>query len=273
MGDAQVSFNARRGAIQSQGQSLKGLTRVLQKAFYPNYSFAAARARRSPHDVVAPEPPNVRRIRGSRRVGNGLDRTVGESVKLQLQYSLKFSCFWQVEDAEAAAARISNRSHRAAVLRICRRRNNPYVKLFWQFLQVQRLKPVETQAAVRHPTLRLGTMADVVVVDSEGRHRVLELKTGFETYNCCATRHRLSAPFGQQDDSPANQHQLQLAATSAMYKMSHPSRRCGAPLLLRFHSTGLTCSPLEPWIRSNVVVAQLFTAVQLACFTRSSRPI
>lgn len=138
-------------------------------------------------------------------------------------------------------------------------------------MQVQRLKPVETQAPVRHPTLRLGTMADVVAVDAAGRHRVLELKTGFETYNDSSTRHRLSAPFGLHDDSPANQHQLQLAATSAMYKMSHPSRRCGAPLLLRFHSNGLTCSPLEPWIRSNVVVAQLFTAVQLACFTTRRR--
>ncbi len=128
---------------------------------------------------------------------------------------------------------------------------------FWRMMKIYEWKPVLTQAPVRHDTLRIGTMVDVVCRDSQGRYKLLELKTGFEQYYDTSSGHKLSGPFEQHSDCPRNQHQLQLAATEHMYKMTHKDQLLAPSVILRFHSSGVEIVPMQQWCRPQLLFQRL----------------
>jgi len=68
----------------------------------------------------------------------------------------------------------------------------------------------------------------------------------------------MSSPFQNQFNSPYNQHQLQLAATTAMYKMTHKHHSLSQSIILRFHSNGIQVIPLETWTQQT---NGLFTSI------------
>jgi hypothetical protein len=260
-----VRWCPRRRALVSQNQLLKGLTQVLKQTFYPRYTFQ----RHSVRTEATSHAP-THQIRGSRRVGIGLDRVVTQSVDLFLRYQLKPEVFWNAAAAERACEQIALRSHKATLRGIARRRV-PYIRWFWAYMSMQRWIPVATQVAVRHPSLRLGTMADLVCMDAQGVRHVLEIKTGFENSLLAHTAHGLQRSFAGHNDCHLHQHYLQLAATHAMYCATHSQHRMGRPLLMRFDSRGVTCSALPAWASGASVASLLFQDIKSCVFARQTR--
>ena len=170
----------------------------------------------------------------------------------------------------AATAHLNSRNNipaakQSQILRLARRRTNPYVKNFWLTMRRLQFRPVATQVAVRHSQLRLGTMADVVVKDTSNRYRVIEIKTGFSNYNRLCTPWKMNAPFAQRNDCAFHQHHLQLAATNAMYKMTYRQSQMAAPMLIRFDSDDIYCTELLVWLRSSNVMQDLFNSINSQC--------
>lgn len=262
-----VRWCPRRRALVSQNRLLKGLTSCLKRTFYPQYTFQR-------HSVAtgatSHAPTHV--VRGSRRVGIGLDRVVTQSVDLFLRYQLQPEVFWNPAAAERACEQIALRSHKATLRGIARRRV-PYIRWFWQYMTLQRWIPVATQVAVRHSNLLLATMADLVCMDAQGVRHVIEIKTGFENSLLAHTSYGLQRSFSGHNDCHLHQHYLQLAATHAMYCSTHTQHRMGRPLLMRFDSRGITCTAMPAWVSGSEVANKLFTDVRNVVFTRQSRAV
>ena len=88
--------------------------------------------------------------------------------------------------------------------------------------------------------------------------KCLELKTGFETYYKHSSG-KMKSPFQKQSNCPYNQHQLQLAATTAMYRMTtHKDHSLSQSIIMRFHSNGIEVIPLESWTQQTT---GLFTSI------------
>lgn len=130
-----VRWCVRRSGIVSNNQMLKGLTAVLKTTFYPQYTFQsnATRSATTSH-------AHTRMIRGSRRVGVGLDRTITQSVNLYLRYRLKPEAFCNRIEAERACAQIQNQAHKKTLRSICKRRI-PYIQWFWAYMHSNGLRP------------------------------------------------------------------------------------------------------------------------------------
>lgn len=156
-----VKFDKKRKAIVNDGCKLKGLTKVLKSTFYPSYVYTPNTKKR---DLAVTS--KCKRIKGSLRVGTGFDTKISETVKLQQLYNLDPKCFWNAASATLQQKKIKLVSHQKTVMSICKRRN-PYVQRFWQLMRLYKWKPVETQVPVRHSTLQLGTMIDVVCKDAQ----------------------------------------------------------------------------------------------------------
>lgn len=263
--NAAVKWCARRKALVSENKVLKGLTGVLKQTFYPAYTY-----RTHAVSVAATSHAPTQLIRGSRRVGIGLDRAMTQSVDLALRYALKPEVFWNSAEAERACAQMESKSNKSTLRGIAKRRI-PYIRWFWSYLMMNNLRPVATQVAVRHPSLRLGTMADLVVVDARGLRHVVEVKTGFENSLLAPANSSMRLSMQGHNDCPLHQHMLQLAATHSMYCSTHQSHAMGAPFLLRFDSRGVTCCKLDAWARGPRVATQLFQDIHTAVFAPAAR--
>jgi hypothetical protein len=218
---------------------LRGVLNVLKSNFYPTYSYEAAKLGPT-HRLAA----GVKKIKGGQGTGRKLDRMVSHSILLLRKYGIPMESLWDRKAYLAASKRIALVTHRKWLKEMF---NSKYIQSFWLEMQDKKLRPMSTQVAVRHKTRGIGTMADLVCLDAKGAHRVIELKTGFEAYHHKHTATKMKAPFHKQTDSPFNQHQLQLAATSVMYQQTFPQLKIGAPLLLRFHSSGVETILLTDW--------------------------
>lgn len=245
-----VRFDKRRKVLVNDGRSLKGLTALLKQTFYPRYVYT--RPKHLPDLTVEKQ---CKRIKGSRRVGTGFDSKITDTVRLQQRYKLDPRCFWSLNCDKMLPARVTaaDRKRIAAVAK----RRNPYVQRFWRLMRVYEWTPISTQVPVRHDTLRIGTMVDVLCKDKHNNYKLLELKTGFESYYDTSSGRKLSSPFDHKSDCPRNQHQLQLAATEHMYRMTHKDHRMSQSIILRFHSSGVEIVPLDEWCTGRLMFERL----------------
>ena len=247
---------SRKSLVASDGKRLKGLLSLLQSNFYPHYSYQAATLDGGDGKPIIKLAKGDKKIRGGMNMGRRLDRSVQQSIQLLRTYHVPVECMWERKDYLAASKAITVKTHKLWLKQIFNsntskhKSKSPYVKLFWQTMRDLKLRPMATQVAVRHSKLPMGTLADVVCQDNEQRYHVVELKTGFEKYYYKHTPIKMSYPFGEQNDCPHNQHQLQLTATHEMYRQTFPAHKVGDPLLLRFHSAGVHVVPRKPWAAS-----------------------
>ena len=110
---------------------------------------------------------------------------------------------------------------------------------------------------------RLGTAVDLVCEDLDPEAKlpvIVEIKSGYNTGYFKHTRYPMLAPFGDQNDSLHNQHQLQLAATVALYCMSYlPPKHYAEHLknikayVIRAHDNCTDVYELQDWARSRIL--------------------
>ena len=244
-----VKFDRKQRRIRVDGKSAKGITKLLKSTFYPSYNYnksleSSTKTTTATTATTTNGIAGVKKIKGSARVGRGFDTSVSQSVRLQQLYQLPFDVFFNKQRAEVVAKeKAMTPSHRKQLYTLVNPdKRIPYVQRFWQTMRKLQLRPVDTQVGVSHPTMKLATLIDVVCMDNKGSYRVIELKSGFETYYS-KSNGKMNAPFEDQDNSPMNQHQLQLTATDAMFRHTFPTRSIGEPLIMRFDSNGVDVYP------------------------------
>ena len=242
-----VSFNAARKSIARNGRAVSGLTKLLKARFYPNWSYAKAGTQNTEKHT----------IKGGKRVGNGTDQAISQSVTLAIQHHLRPAVFFQKAALLEAAKRLplKPRMH----LRRLFTRRLPYLRWFWQSMERCDYTPVATQVPVAHRCLDVGTLVDVVCKNGQQQYVILEVKTGFDNYYTSSNA-TMKAPFETMPNCPQNQHHLQLAATRAMFQMTFPTLPIAGASLMRFHSGGVSKICLANWAEEKT--GPLFTALE-----------
>lgn len=91
-------------------------------------------------------------------------------------------------------------------------------------LNEEKLGLDRAQVKVGSLQYRIGTAIDLVCIDLEAESKlpvIIEVKSGWKNDYFRYTRYTMSEPYEDRDDSPANQHQIQLALNVALYCLSY----------------------------------------------------
>jgi hypothetical protein len=257
-----VKWNQKRKSlIGSDNKRLKGLLKQLKAKLYPEYTYKAATK-----GPTVKLPKGTRKLKCGKAVGNRFDKAVDESIRIIRKYGFDPEVFW-VRTMHTQALKRSSllKTHRLQMKQIFKanttktNRSTPYVKYFWQTMAKLQLMPMDTQVEVRHKTLNVSSLIDVVVKGKGRKRHCIELKTGHDSYLDKHTGHNMKAPFSDQTDSCRNQHQLQVSASSAMYFQTHllPLEERGEPLILLFQSTGVKVITREEWAKPELIFKAL----------------
>jgi len=113
---------------------------------------------------------------------------------------------------------------------------NKHTREIIRVLALRDLRPIQSQVVVCHEELRVGTAVDLVV-------------------------HNMLSPFTKLNDSPHNQHMIQLALTLAMYARVYGFKVQNLEAyVIRSHAGGVTVYPLATWARMAIpdICTELF---------------
>jgi hypothetical protein len=272
---------------------LKGITKVLQKRFYPRYT--EARATHGPRDprTDTRESRAVRLAAGAN--GTELGRAVDGEVAQWTQLAWAHQLGWPhlVPAVTAAApqgtwprppARLAP-ADRARLVHL-QQNANLYTRRFLAELQRRGLYPLAAQVPVGSLDARCGTAVDLVCVRTRALGTaavrpgarlapgtpvvLIELKCGydrtFRLYSGC-----MKAPLAHLRDSPLEQHQLQLLVTRILfqrtYRTAHPVADAA---VVRVHGSGIEWVPQRAWTLEEevAVFAALVRAREAPATTR-----
>lgn len=239
----------RRSLVTNENRPIPGITKKLEARFYPDYSYEAAT-----YGPTTKVPHGIRKLRGGKSVGKETDNGVAHSIRLIRAYQFEPEVFWIRKVYNAAMKRTTLlKTHREKLTSLFKRNTTktkrfvPYIRFFWETMRKLKLIPMDTQVEVRHKTVNISSMVDVVAIGAGRKHHCIEIKTGYDTYYHKHTPFKMKYPFTDKDDSPHNQHQLQAAATNEMYNHTFPHVTKGDPLILLLQSTGAKVITIQPW--------------------------
>lgn len=246
-----VQKNVKRGAFLCEGRTLRGLHDFLSQTFYPTYDF-----KRANFGPVGPSPPVNQRAKTSeegKRIGTLVDSQLRCITQMLGRHrDLGLSVFIQPRLAVPARLRQDQTLQRL--------RNNLHLhtRRVVTGLHMLKLRPIASQLPVGHEILRVGTALDLLCIDIERHLVVVEIKSGFDTYYERHTLDRMRPPFQDKNDSPHNQHQLQLALSLLLFCRTYnlPTSQVKGCVLRTFHR-GVVHYPLESWARERLVAMQL----------------
>jgi len=237
----------------------------ISDCFFPSYTFE--RASMGPVEQVGGDAKGRTKSPASKRKaaprGHARAMLLGSRVDKQLQQvtaclrdypHLSVATFLQPKTAAVADARQTVRYR----IQTLRGTLNKHTREILRVLQIRGLRPLQSQEVVCHEALRIGTAVDLVCRNERTTQVcVLEIKTGYDGYYFHHTTHNMLPPFEKLNDSPHNQHQLQLAMTllmfSRVYGLKYQSLEA---YVVRSHAGGVTVYPLESWARNSLPAMQ-----------------
>jgi hypothetical protein len=217
-----VTFNPVTKRYMQGTIRFRALLRQLQDHFYPAYQFERATVVSRPLRTPVTKPRRApkltldeKRIRAC-TIGTNVDTFIGTIVQLIRRHGcLGVADFMRDEDAQYPAL---DDQHTLDQIRYIRKHMREGVRRILQYFVLRGWTPIHSQMVVSWPEARLATMADVVCRDQNGNHIVVEIKTGYKEAQLHShTKFRMQPPFHLLDDSPYNQHLLQVAFTRHMY--------------------------------------------------------
>lgn len=197
-----------RAVLLSTGRSTRclegrGLTNLLRRAFYPKYEFHKARGKTPKTFETRPVGGIKRGLRRGRQVDGELSRWADSGAKVK----------------------------------------HPFARKFVAWCEHEGLVPVASQVCVADTISNVGTLVDLVLMDTRGRLLVVELKCGFGGHYDAASG-RMRAPFAEAPDSPRNQHLLQVAFSAHMFKQTFPELGSPRAAIVRVVDGGVEKTPL-----------------------------
>lgn len=208
-----VLWDSQRKHFTINGKAVAGVHPTLQSLFYPNYSFHAARNRGAIAGTQHQPHTYYGRATGI-RLDNSIETTVDRFVET------------------------GQRPKLSKLTRQC--------AYFWQVCQQKGWVPIGSQIPVGCPTLRVATRVDAVCCEAAtGNIVVLEIKSGYTYYK--EGNGMLSAPYTDHNNSPLNQHHLQLLLNKVLYQRTFPRHIISHCYILRFEAHLVDLHPLASW--------------------------
>jgi hypothetical protein len=166
---------------------LKGLVPAIKDAFYRNYVFQHPKS----NDEKAPHVGSGGKQQGhNKRAGIQRGKTLDATI------------------ARAVATGNFNPPCRAS-------------RHVFAALKRMNLTPVMTQVPVHGASkaLRIGTACDLLCLTPQNDIVLIEIKTGYSNINSMGNAH-MGKPLQSLTNCPSNQHQLQLAVTKELFRMT-----------------------------------------------------
>lgn len=120
---------------------------------------------------------------------------------------------------------------------------------FFKMCVLKGLAPRYSQVTVGCPRARLATKCDVKCVDQHGRVVIIENKVGYAN-NYKVGHAMMRHPYSDRTNSCFNQHQIQLALTTALHRIHFPGQSIAQCMVWKYDAQGVTVYPLEDWARS-----------------------
>jgi hypothetical protein len=242
-----LRFLGNQKCFKIGGTVLPGLLKLLQRRFYPHYSYTAAK-----HNVDRSSGDTEYKRRQEKKkkhkraigvdLGMALDKHITQTVDILRRHPEAPLCiFYDMASTKVAPLSKEDKSTITATL--------VQTRAFWKAMDSLRLRPLATQVPVMHSHkgFRYATAVDVVCMNKQGEHILVECKSGFTGYYTNCTRNMMSAPLDQLTDSLANQHQIQLSATKEMYQNTFPEHHIGDCLIIHIEGSKVSAYPLKPW--------------------------
>jgi len=263
-------------AFAFKGTPLRGVHPTMRSCFYPNYTYEAAK--------FGPTTPTVPRTgvygvkvtkhkpgtKAGMLVDTELKRTVNLSVKYNLSASVFCSHMHQLTYAAKKRQDMTDRDTNLLKMKLA-----PATAKIWQTFHRFNLVPEDTQVVVGCKDLGVATAADVVCRDTHGRKVVIEIKTGFMSYYMRYSPFPLTGGLTPtQNDSPANQHQLQIFITHELYRRTFPNVSMGQGLVMRVDGLGVDVTPIQDWVISNasLILRRVQASKTQSCTVKTKPP-
>lgn len=263
-----LHYDSKRKVFVLDKHTLKGLHAAISDCFFPAYTFEratlgpveetkASTKQKSPARRRAPYKQRAQ-TRGL-LLGSRVDRQLQQVTACMIDYPhLNLVDFLQKKNAPVLDSRLVVR-HRIQTLRGTL---NKHTREIIRVLALRDLRPIQSQVVVCHEELRVGTAVDLVCRHNKsGRIVIIEIKTGYDGYYFHHTVHNMLSPFTKLNDSPHNQHMVQLALTLAMYARVYGFKVQNLEAyVIRSHAGGVTVYPLATWARMAVpdICTELF---------------
>lgn len=240
---------------------LPGITQPMKRSFFPRYEYETATLQTYyPPEVGSKAPAKAfkrwTKIRTGAKVGIKVDNLFELSFKLMRKYRLKPHAFFNLPCHKSLVKRAlklmkgceeDEKAFKRAI-------KNFYVSSIHMKLHQNNLTAIGVQVPVRHNIINLGTTIDIVAQNNETKKRLpINVKSG-HMYQHYHTRFRMSYPFGDKDDSQANQNQIQLAAEREMYRHTFPDQPLGQSYDLVVNKERSELLPLQAWSESRTAV-------------------
>lgn len=232
-------------SMKVNGVQLHGIHPRHKLAFYPKYEYKEANIDHAKHK---PGTGGYKRVKGSMRLGRGLDTVVGEVVRLLKKYPfLSLGCFLEAPRLARHEGKLTEADFRTATRLLYRR--SPYLRMLLALLIKKKMLPVGSQVPVKHGGLKLKTWIDLVVYDPKiKKKRPVQIKTGYEGYLEKATKYPMNYPFQDKPDHPLNQHFLQTSIEGDLYEYNYPED-AGPPLLFILQTGGIIDPAIPKWVK------------------------
>jgi hypothetical protein len=259
-----ITFNRKYNSIRYGNKILNGITKVLKQVFYPKYEYKKAVIQ---HDRTpkynSSSGTTYKHIRGSTRLGNGFDTAVGTVIRLLKKYSfLRLQTFLDPRLIAKVQNKMCVVDYRT--LNRLHNRRNPYLKMLLKILILKDCIPIADQVTVGHLGMKVGTKVDLVLFELKKKLiHIVELKTGYENYRKKSTNTPMNAPFQKQPDYPLNQHYLQLAESTELYKHTYPQLKdkVGESWLFYACSDGIDEEILPEWLKNKETLKEMQRAI------------
>ena len=231
----QFDFDSKCFVNAQTRQKAQGAKPLLQRLFYPHYSYEAA---------------SLNSCEAASRV-HALSHRHARQTKLKHAWNAKQGISKGLFADQNIGKSITRFKSNSFSVQHMRNNTSGYVRKFWQLMCRQQLTPISSQVAVgfQGSSKCVATACDVLCYHSESKsYCIIELKTGFQNYYFKCSRRPMNAPLRDRTDCVYNQHQLQLWLTHHLYQLTYPQHPMMPPLLVRMYPEGMDVYPLESWI-------------------------
>lgn len=270
-----TKYSRAKKAFVLDGVVLSGVHKCIQELFFPAYHRELARFGNTDAiprvAMVAEVVPVVPAARGKGRSNSPARKPRKRSSPFAyMQQGMKIGRKVDKELKDLCKVQPKTRLKKLPLL-------HPQTKKILAALNDEQLGLDRAQVCVGALQYRLGTAVDMVCVDLTEESKlpvVIEVKSGWQTDYYRHTRYNMSSPFEDLDDSPANQHQIQLAVNVALYCMSYYDQQyvyehiqAMKAYVIRAvpHRDEVDVIPLKDWARQRI--PQMLAAI----LQRSSR--
>lgn len=211
--EPEIKWDFKNKRFTINNKPVAGVHPTLHSLFYPNYSWLQARVR-----AEQASPKTARHQYYGIKAGTQLDKAITKSIDEFHRTGRK--------------PKLAKLSRTAAQ--------------FWKLCDLKAWIPVASQVTVGCSTLRVATRIDAVCHDAQGHVILLEIKNGYSYYN--EGNAMMKRVYTDHNNSPLNQHQLQLFLNQVLYKRTFPTRVVAGSYVCRFEPGLVDLHPLAGWV-------------------------